>query len=157
MTRFIMNWRGTCNFSRQDVELVCGAKGFWKDVINTWSDYNFHCVNEIDEILNQRIWLNSHIRIGSKLAYIQSLAEKGIFTVLDIINPERGRFYQLNEINEKYCTNVTWYEYQQFISAIPKEWKRKLLQISQYYDIDYTTKIEQIIATERPSLFIIGL
>ena len=37
-----------CNYAKQDVDQVCQARGFWRDVVMDWADFNYH--NEVENI-----------------------------------------------------------------------------------------------------------
>ena len=59
------------NFNYKDIDYVCQAKGFWRDVIKSWSEYNFKAPETLADIMNQSIWCNSLIRVDSKPCFLK--------------------------------------------------------------------------------------
>ena len=55
------------NVKKEDMYDCCNPVGYWKDVMLAWCEYNFHEVENINQLLQQRIWYNSHIKIGNKI------------------------------------------------------------------------------------------
>ena len=52
-------WRA--NFSVNDVKNVCNSQGFWKDMIESWAEYNFHKINDIETTLKSSSMEQHHI------------------------------------------------------------------------------------------------
>ena len=66
------------NFSESDLYQVCNPKGFWKSVVQAWSIYNYFEPQTLDEVLDQYVWFNSHIKVQGKLFCVKSYAQNGI-------------------------------------------------------------------------------
>ena len=52
-----------CKFKKADIKYVCNLTGFWQDVVTDWSEISYHQVTSVQKVLQQIIWLNSHIRV----------------------------------------------------------------------------------------------
>lgn len=112
-----------CNFSRNDVD-----KGFpnlnncfWKDVIKSWADYNFHTPITCSEIMHQNIWFNSHITINNQILFYIKWFRAGIQKVSDLFN-RNGDFLSLNTIVTKYNIKIDFLNWCAIKKAIPTHW-----------------------------------
>ena len=88
---------------------------YWEEVRNS----NFVKMN-INDILNEKLCYNKHILLGNKPFTNHKLSTNDINIVYDLLKPDLS-FKQANELN-----TLTIMEYNQIISAIPKEWKTKI-------------------------------
>ena len=113
-----------CNFSEKDVHLACKPTPFWKSVVQAHAKLNYHDICDINTLMEERIWLNSHIKINNNMIIIQELQSKGVMQIIDIFNEEKNRFYTVQELNEIFETKVLYLDYLSLISAIPKLWKK---------------------------------
>ena len=71
-------WSG--NLNRKDVKLYV-ANCFWRDVLNTWSDYMFCKPVNKGTILNQPIWLNTNVRLDDKPLFNKRAMECGLVKI----------------------------------------------------------------------------
>ena len=106
-----------------DIGTICKAKGFWYDVVKSWCIINYHEVKDINTIMHQRLWYNSHICIKNEPYIIRKLADKGIYQVLDIVY-NQGQLMSLSEITDTYAVNLNYLDYFSMITAIPDKWKK---------------------------------
>ena len=78
-------WR--CNIKAEDVPTVVTTRSFWRDVLFAWTHINFKKdVTTPNDIANQFLWFNSHIRIAKKpLCYDKAYNNglKILFQILD--------------------------------------------------------------------------
>ena len=114
------------NFKKEDVMSVCSPHGFWRSVVEAWAEYNYHEVDDIETMLSQCIWFNSHIRINNTVFCIYSLAQIGITQMQDFINVQQSRLYTYEKFCEVSPVPVDYLQFHQLISAIPKKWKAML-------------------------------
>ena len=56
-----MIWQS--NLNKKGIKFYV-KKGFWRDVITLWVDFNFNKPDNRSNVLNQKIWLNSNIRVN---------------------------------------------------------------------------------------------
>ena len=117
-----------------DVCNVCNARGFWKQVVEVWAQYNFNDPISRNDILNQCIWYNTHIRIENKPFYLQGGQQTGLEIVNDLIVNNRFCMYTELLAKDIEIPRLTYYS---IISAIPIGWKRAIkLQSTMYTNID---------------------
>ena len=133
-----------CNFKKDDVKFVCSPSGFWADTVDYWAEYNYHTPQQIDEIMYQRIWLNSHIRVEDKPIVCKNLLDQGIYEIRDIVSQNGIMTYQ--ELTETFKCKINIMEYNSILTAIPKQWKRCIKQTSttDIFEIETQTKFEKI-------------
>ena len=102
-------------------------ESIWLDIWEAWAKYKFHHVDSscCSEILNQVIWFNSQIKVNNKCIYWKNWYDLGICYVMDLVNLSLGRLYTFEELKITFGLNiVNMLQYNQLISAIPKEWKK---------------------------------
>ena len=76
----------------------------------TWLYQNKE-INEVEQIYDQAIWFNLHIRIGDKIVINPNCNAKGIMYIHHLINAITGAFYTYELFCEKYGTILNWFEY----------------------------------------------
>ena len=116
-----------CNLRNMDVNSIFGGgNSFWAQVLLAWSNINFWTPETDTQILDQRIWYNSHIRANNKPFIIQSAYVAGIIKLRDIWDENSNSFLQLAEVHDRYGECMTWLTYNMIKAAVPKEWKSVL-------------------------------
>ena len=83
-----------CNFCSEDAWKMPCKNLFWKSVLVAWSEYNYNVPESSEEIVNQIIWYNSHIKIGNKLVFYQEAYNAGVLYVKDLIYQNRLMMYE---------------------------------------------------------------
>jgi hypothetical protein len=78
-----------------------------------------------EEICEQPLWHNTHIKIGGKCIEYTRWKNKGINTIQDIING-KGEILDKKKLNAKYDNVCKHLEYESLVSAIKSKWKQKL-------------------------------
>ena len=142
-------WR--LNFSCKHVDAVCNSHGFWHSVIIAWTKYNYHEVEDIQDIIAQRLWGNSQILVGNKPIFNKNLIEKGIFTVLDLYDNQKGHLRTYQDTCDMYG-NVNFLDYLSILSAIPYKWKKAIACLSpSILDISFNMTIDKMLDTEKIS------
>ena len=135
-------WR--LNFRESHIKYVCNANGFWLSLIQAWSRFNYHDPQDIQDILNQCIWGNSHITIRKKPVFYKSFIEKGVLTMLDIVDENTSKLYVYDKYSQLYGP-VNFLEFHSIIHAIPKLWKNCIAQLTpQILDESYLMPIDEI-------------
>ena len=145
------------NTKPEDIDYICKASGVWRDVVVSWLTINYHEVepDNQDMLLQEHIWYNSHVRKNNKPFIVPQLADKGCFRICDILN-RHGNFMSLVELNNTYCTNINFLDYQSLLHAIPKNWTKALQLIelgSLNLDSGYAHLIDEILEVEKPSKY----
>ena len=77
---------------------------------------------DIQEILNEVIWFNKHIKVAGKSIFYINLYDKGAIRIQDLL-AMNSTFYSSAEIKALYSTNVNILNIQGILSSIPKTWK----------------------------------
>ena len=140
------------NVAKQDLYQVCKPVGYWKSVMEYWCEYNHHQVDTIEQVLKERIWYNSHIKIANKLCYNELLVNNGVWEILDLIDNETGYFFTHSQIEEMYHIKLSFLTYMSIIDAIPQEWK-KLIKDNSLSDVLLNVQfpINKIMEYDKPA------
>ena len=94
------------NLHIKDVEQACPEifNRFWKDVLKSWCELHFYEPQTKDEVLDQILWNNSHIRIQDRVIWYRKWEHAGIpciQKVADLLNIDNS-FYSLHDIMIKF-------------------------------------------------------
>ena len=105
---------------------------FYKDIIKMLQHHNLEGAKNI---LNEWLWHNDAIRIGSKSAFFPEMYKAGIKRIGDITHAS-GRFFSHRLISVKYPQiSVSFLRYYSIVSAIPTKWKLSIA--SQLFSANY--------------------
>ena len=116
----------SCNISSLDAQKVIQNQTFWKTVMVTWAKFHFYNPSTCEEIQEQIIWYNSHIRIdGTVITANMHMIQHGIFRVKHILDAS-GNIMSHATIEEEAGTSIPWLWYYQLREAIPRQWKQML-------------------------------
>ena len=118
-------------------EFILGKSDFHQQVGKSWFNITNTNANNITDVLNQYIFFNRYIRIGSYITP-ESLGNNLLnmnTKILNIIN-EDGNFLSLNNLNVRLNSNLSILQYNSLISSIPKAWKDILRKRAQEIDIE---------------------
>ena len=107
-------WR--CNILPEDVISMKFHNQFWKDVLESWSQYNFFYNRRIDNMI---IWYNSQIRVKGKPIFWLNHFNKGLYYVHQLF--EDCKYKTEYQVYVEFGLSVL--RYNSLKSAIPKEWK----------------------------------
>ena len=115
-----------CNINSNDVSLACTKQTYWSI---DWSTVHFHHPQNDEQIREQIIWYNSHIRCEKKPFMINEITKKsymaGLVRIEDLLNPN-DQFLSHHEIEVKLECSVNWLWYHGLVNAIPQMWKAML-------------------------------
>jgi len=91
------------NFSIADTSNIITnmTNPFISEVKMAWSKYNFYNPSNIQQICNQLIWFNSHVRINNKPIYISEFNDNNIVYIHQLFN-EISEILSLNDFQLKY-------------------------------------------------------
>ena len=110
-------------------ELVKIYSSFWQDVIKSWCSFQFNDPYRIQEIAEQVIWLNSHIKIQKKLIFNKSMFNVDIWYIKDLM--DNGVLLNYMNFKIKYPNiKVNYVVYYGIIEAIPASWRLKLRNVN---------------------------
>ena len=116
------------NISFEDIRASTWVKSeLWKSIWSAWTRIHFkpmHEIQEIEDILNQKIRLNSNVRINGKPVLKQGLEKYGIYRISDLYDRDNGYFLNFMQTKNKYnLENGQFLTHGTIINAIPKIWK----------------------------------
>jgi hypothetical protein len=121
-----------CNLNYKDLHFKFPKNSMWDEVMKEWCFENHKNPESHQEILNQNIWRNSHIKIGNRTQMWKIWYEENIKWIADLTtideNNKKCRFLTLQELNEATEKKLKQMDYNSLISAIPKKWKQVLKQ-----------------------------
>ena len=138
----------TCNLDKKDVKVLNSMSSFsinkfWIEVLESWCEYNFFHPEKCNDILNQSIWFNSHIRIDGKIIFYKKWFNVGIKYIGHITKYENGKraFLTAQECSDKYV-KIDVLRYNGIIHALSKNWKISIKnrdgEFSQKFKLDKT-------------------
>ena len=99
------------NINKKDLKYICNTDNFWFCVVTAFAEINFHDIHNINELMRERIWYNSHIKVGNEMFIIKKLEEKGCLEFQDIIDAETGTFYTHSKIQNEYDVSINYLNY----------------------------------------------
>ncbi len=98
---------------------------FYIDIHNLWM-YNFH--NEpsnLQDILQESIWLNRYITSEGSPLYWKPWVDKNILKISDLVNHE-GIFLSHQQISKKYSISCNFLQILQIRQSIPFSWRQMI-------------------------------
>ena len=117
-----------CNIKYADLPFTFQKHSMWDEVWKKWCHQNYQAeIDNTEAVLNQNIWLNSHIKINHKVFIYRKWADKGIQWISDILmENEEGqrRFMTQQEIAKRLGFTPMFTSYIGLQQAIPKTWRR---------------------------------
>ena len=111
-----------CNLNEKDVGQLKCTNPFWEDVSKIWCKINFCNPFDCNEVENQIIWYNSHVKVRNCILFNSNMYHKGILYVKDLY--DKGVLRTRENMRETYECEITQMEYNSLIDAIPKNWKK---------------------------------
>jgi hypothetical protein len=118
-----------CNIKYKDIPFINKKYGMWDEILKEWCEENYQEVNNIDEIMQQCIWFNSHIKIQKKVVLWKKWEKHGIKWIADLLEEDNDgnlSFLSREEMEECYDIKISHMDYNSILSAIPREWKRTI-------------------------------
>ena len=95
---------------------------FHKSIVHLWIKISATDPQSEHDILLQTLWNNKYILIKRKPIFFLEFYQKGINTINDLIDDERG-FYTWNRLKEKYELGKGLYiKYAGLLKALPANW-----------------------------------
>lgn len=91
-----------------------------------WAEENFSSPNDVNSILQQSIWYNSHIKTQGKWLFFPRLYNAGISRLYHLFDLDEGAFRSYNDFNIDYPNLIDFVSYYSIIASIPRSWKEIL-------------------------------
>ena len=120
-----------CNLNSRDIKFIlnnryCKNNSFWIDVIRAWSRVHFHNPKDKKGIMEQVLWMNSHIIIGDGPVFLKLWNNVGINYVHNLLG-RNGQFLSFDDLCSQYNFRPNILTYLGLLKAIPNEWKKVVL------------------------------
>ena len=89
------------NLNKKDMEKCMDnyINMFWYEMLLYWSELS--CKDKIStfqDVVNQLLWLNSHVKYNKAVLYVPSLIQQGIMLIADIHNADHILLPSLNSM-----------------------------------------------------------
>ena len=118
-----------CNISEKDMCKIlsesCIENSIVTAICKNWCKVNYHIPKNVQEILEQKIWNNSHIKIGGALVNDNPLRKFNITKIKDIFDYEKKEIYDIKSMKEIYGNIGNYLEFYSLKSSIHKMWKQE--------------------------------
>ena len=99
---------------------------FYKNIVDLWIKIPPTDPQGEHDILSQTLWNNKYILIKRKLILFLKFYQKGINSINDLIDDERG-LYTWNRLKEKYMLDKGLYiKYACLLKGLPANWRKFL-------------------------------
>ena len=133
-----------CNTSPKDIDKIYSPRHALSSALSiwySWSKRNFRHADEIDtieEILDQKLWGNSLIRVKGKPVFDKKQVNSNIDSILNIYNATTKEFLTYQQLVQAYGQVILIMSYNSILSAIPRTWKVILRreELTQEIDIE---------------------
>ena len=148
MRSYLTGWGGdlilTAQISKKDLRKIYPHHNFWTDVLSDWMSINCNTPTGISQVLDQQLWCNSLIRINNKPTYYPHWADAGICKIKDMYNPDSKRFFELQQLQQRYAVQIPFTEYFGLLKAIPEQWKNWLSQPVDSQEVAHENKLLKV-------------
>ena len=127
-----IRYKSRCYIRYADIPFKFPKESIWNEVWLNWCPENYNNNIETGEqILNQNIWYNSHIRRNDKTLQLKQWETKGIRWISDLMyeDDKTGtlRFLSQAELETMYNIKTDFVTYWGFLHSIPKVWRNTLM------------------------------
>jgi len=99
---------------------------FYRAVLQSWKDIQSDQIHSIDDIKEQYLWYNHHLRFNANKRYMRDYIDKGLVKIQDILKTN-GHFKDIHDLVLEYdIDRSSFLFYQSIINTIPTKWKAML-------------------------------
>lgn len=110
-----------CNISKKDIcKEFQGSDSMGMQVWLAWTDFSYYRPKGKEDILQQIIWLNSHIKIANKCCFNQAAIDAGLIYIRDSFGVHEKNFVTWYKIKERFGTAIDLVTYNGGVNALPK-------------------------------------
>ena len=104
----------------QDVQIFFDLNNFWTQVLIAWSKVHFEYPVGVEQIKNQIIWYNSHLRIDGAPIWSKKLFDRGIIYLGQLV--EKNTFLSFEQFQSRFNIKLPFTMYYGILKAIPENW-----------------------------------
>ena len=119
-----------------------------KSVVIAWATCNYHEPKEKGEIMQQKLWMNSHICKCNKPFILEKMKMAGITTIRDIFNDHDLKFYDFDVLQFNFGDIGNYLDYYALLQCIPQRWKEVMKQV-EYDEVEFINETQRIICTNK--------
>lgn len=101
-------------------------KSIFTEILALWAQEHFHTPTNVNEILQQNLWYNSHVKKHKKPLFVKTMYDFNIKKIIDVYDLDKGSFLTYEDFDAMYPSSVNYLQYHSVISCIPKQWKNVL-------------------------------
>ena len=109
------------NLTRKEVSKLFGLTLF-SSILGSWCHFYFHKPTSRQNVLDQFIWFNSHVKSLRHTLFYKSWYRAGVCYIKDIVD-DTGNLLTCEQMIHKYGQSIHILDYVKLIQAIPKEWR----------------------------------
>jgi len=142
------------NINHKDLSrwVIFGKDCLWFEILSEWCLYNYKKADklyDVNDILNQTLWLNSCIRIANKPVLYKTWYESDIKFINDLVC--KNRFKTIDDLEREYGVRVSLLDYLGVLNSIPYAWRRLIKNQVLNLDIDnkHISNIDRLINQEK--------
>ena len=99
---------------------------FYTQIFANWYKLYSRPPRNNTEIKQEYLWNNQFILVDRKPVMHKEWKQKGIVSVENMLC-EDGSFMTMNELSIKYDLEIKYMDYISLVTAIPKDWKKSLI------------------------------
>ena len=139
------------NLEEKDVLKFKMKNTMARDILRSWSRFNFKIPEEKEEILSQVIWGNSLIRKANKPIWEKRIIKSGIDYIYQLKSKDKEALKEFGEICEDYGEVIGTLDYNAIKVSIPLVWKSmiKYEEIEEICDTDFQKLSKEISIVKR--------
>ena len=120
-----MNFQHILKASIDPARLADYIPNFYRQILWAWFETSPTPTSAL-EIRRQILWFNKHIRIDNKPIFDKHMYNKGVCCINDLLD-QNGNILKYNELKNLMNINIDQFYYMKLIDAIPRKWRRALL------------------------------
>ena len=109
------------NLKNTDIHKMSVKKSHWSKILEEWC--KIHYIDNFvgEEVKEQIIWVNSHIKSGGQPLLNQKAINAGFIYFHHLLD-DNGDRMMYDEFVLNFLNVVSWFEYNQLCAAIPRMW-----------------------------------
>ena len=149
------------NIKYEDLPFKFPEDSLWDELWKIWCKRNYKKeVTEFEDIINQNIWCNSHIKVDGKILKWKKWMKNGINWISDLLKTDENNnitFISTEEVSRKINHTVMHFHYISLLHAIPKSWKRKITSndnSDEEEDLEEYKLIDRMLDTNKATKYI---
>jgi len=121
-----------CNIKYTDLPFKLTKGSLWEEFWIKWCEQNYvDEIKDLETVLNQNIWFNSHIKVNEEIVHYKRWETAGIRWI-NQLTTETGqnisRFLTKEELETQIKSKIPYLQYYGLIDSIPKSWRKIIIR-----------------------------